>query len=78
MALTLTCDGCGTPQTPETIAEVGRLAPVFYCLETCLPIYLDAQRREDAERVRLITEFEAWRTAERAILLETLKGLPDE
>lgn len=71
MGLMLVCDGCGAPLSPEAASTFGALETVCYCV-ACASVWRTHVRAEDAERVRLVTAFEAWRHA----ALEALRGLP--
>jgi hypothetical protein len=77
MGLRLSCDGCDCALDATTAKSRGRLARVFYC-ETCGAAVDAAEGAIEAERVRLVTAFEAFRADRLARLRQTVKALPDE
>lgn len=73
-----TCDGCGQPVPEGEAHKHGSLAPAYYCV-ACDEVWRAYLEREKEERMRLVTAFEAWRTATRSGLREqSLRRLPDE
>ena len=77
MGLRLVCDGCEAPLPKADAAQRGRLEPVWYC-RACDRSWQAFEAEQDAQRVQLVTAFEAWRAGRLAALRQRLKRVPDE
>ncbi len=75
--LVLACDGCGAVLEQSAAKERGRLAKCFYCPD-CAKIVDLAARDIEAERVRVIREFAAYRKQRLTSARDVVKRLPDD
>ena len=94
MAIKIACDGCDHavplhPKNPEHDDlcpgcrrghdghAVGRLDPVVFCDE-CHGEWVKHEQADQAERVKAVKHFEAWRQKARQALRKKLAKLPDD
>ena len=78
MAISISCDGCGSPVTQEDVKEEGYYEKAQYCPD-CHKKFLEWEAKIQEMRAKVVEGFETWLSVHRKKAKEDLgfKRLPD-